>query len=118
MPAGADTNDPLPVPTLCTLSVRLAVCCVNVAVTSLSPLIVSWHGPVPAHADHPWKTHPAAGCADSVTLLPQAKQSPVPEGQGTEPVLDEMVTVPLPAVNLVRRPAVWAASAAGSCCQS
>lgn len=71
IPAGVELTEPGP--TTLTVKLNCVGCTVaKMAVTALSPLIVTWHEPVPVHApDHPWKSHPWAGRALRFTVVPQ-----------------------------------------------
>jgi hypothetical protein len=67
----------------------------NVAVTDFGPLIESPQEPVPEHAPlQPPNDQPAAGVAESVTLLPVSKLAEHDEPQSIPP--GELVTVPSP----------------------
>ena len=72
MPAGALVTVPLPEPVL--LTVRVAPCKVNVAVTLVGEASVIVHGPAPLHHPplQPVKAEPAAALAARVTALPLA----------------------------------------------
>ena len=69
----------------------------NVALTDCAPLITTVQLPVPPHPPplHPTKAKPAAGAADSVTLVPLLKLALQVGGQLIPPEL--LVTVPDPA---------------------
>src|SRR5262249_2778702 len=69
---------------------------VNVAVTFMSALIVTWQGPAPEHAPlQPTKAIPDAGDAVSVTWLFAVYVCEHADGQAIPPVLSETVPNPL-----------------------
>jgi hypothetical protein len=94
-PAGALVTEPEPAPAFVTVSV--CVTSANVAVTVWSPLIVTWHVPVPEHPAplHPLKVEPADAVAVNVITVPSLNDAEhvapheIPAG--------ELVTEPDPA---------------------
>src|SRR3989449_9345339 len=87
-------TDPLPVPAL--LTVRVKVCRVKVAVTVVAAETVTVQAPVPEQPPplQPLKIEPAAGAAVSVTAVPAGKL--VEQGAPQVIPAGEPGTVPLP----------------------
>ena len=69
MPAGVDVTAPVPAPPSVTVKVKLAS--VNVAVTDCAAFMATTHVPVPVHApDQPANVEPTAAAAVNVTVVP------------------------------------------------
>jgi hypothetical protein len=104
IPPGIEATEPVPLPPMVTVSVRMTVGGSNVAVADVSVLSVNVHAPVPAPLHAPAQPAnvepPPAGVAVSVTSVPSAKEAlHVPEEQ--EIPEGEEVTVPLPLPAIV-----------------
>jgi len=70
MPAGTEATVPVPLPARVTTSELSSA---NDAVTSMSAVIVTLHGPVPMQSpDQPMKVAPTPGVAVNVTVVPSA----------------------------------------------
>jgi len=95
IPAGLDVTEPLPEPSLVTLSAAAGS---KVTVTYVAALIVTEHGPLPLHApDHDVNTDPALGVAVNVTLEPATKSAVQPLPQSIPTGLEETEPLPSPA---------------------
>lgn len=102
-PAGAEETVPVPVPCFATVSEKLAVEALKVAVTLAAAFSVTTQVDVPEHEPlHPAKAEPAAGVAVSVTAVPVVNVAVQVAPQSSPAGTEEIVPLPVPCFATAR----------------